>query len=254
MLDKKNKNKYFGAVYMRDKLVADDLIDVVVTVRRLSTGAALVTNQPATHVGGGLYTYLLLASHTENEDVYVAFFHTDDTSVNLQDMVADWTVGAAGVDFLDMPISNVAANAGVAAWEEFLAGEYAPGTAGWYLSNIISPQIHVVGPIDERGVLYLFKGDAYITDEGTSILFTDVNQTWPELDDGEVHFLTFGLDVVTEIVNPTGSNKQVRLELTAEQTAAFTSANVDYAIRYVRTNGNPTTLKRGGFVPQVTHH
>lgn len=70
----------------------------------------VATDAAATSLGGGFYAYILAAASVTVEASYVFKFKTTSTSVRDKQLPAMWTVGVAGVEFLDSSIAGVQAD------------------------------------------------------------------------------------------------------------------------------------------------
>lgn len=105
MIEQINNYLDFDAFYTEGGLGAEGL---TVTATVFRGGTEVQTNQAATEVGNGFYTYRLALGSVTNKNNYRAVFHTDDTDVDQQDLPALWVVGLTWVERLDATLSVIA--------------------------------------------------------------------------------------------------------------------------------------------------
>lgn len=130
MLEQVSNAVRFYAFYTSNKVGLTGLT-VTCTVRRGSSGTALVTSAAATEIGGGIYAYTLASGSVTAEDEYIAVFSTASTTPDQRDIPALWAVGKAGVERLDASIANVPS-----AVLESDPSSYFGGAVGEYIAAI----------------------------------------------------------------------------------------------------------------------
>lgn len=81
--------------------------------------------------------------------------------------------------------------------------------------------------------IFITIGDSYSTANGRPIPFLDTKATWPDLDVGTVKFYAQDLVVDAVVVTAIDTPKEVKVELTSEQTAGLVVARSRYSIRHV---------------------
>lgn len=89
---------------------------LTVTVDVYRAGTKIVTDGVVTELAGGLYAYTLAAGSVTVAGIYTFIFKTASTGVDSQQLVADWEVGNAWVEYLDAPISSRLAAGGSATY------------------------------------------------------------------------------------------------------------------------------------------
>jgi hypothetical protein len=102
--------------------------------------------------------------------------------------------------------------------------------------------------------IYVVIGDSYATDNGRAIHFIDAKALWPDLDAGTVEFLIQGTSIDAEVVTATGTGKEVKVELSSEDTAALVVGKSRYQLRHV-LDGTPDeveTLSSGRLIVKAT--
>lgn len=102
--------------------------------------------------------------------------------------------------------------------------------------------IRVSDQLGESDDIYLTVGDSYSSDNGRALPFLDVKSLWPDLDVGEVKFYAQGSIINAVVVTATGSNKEVKVELTSEETAALAVGKSRYSVRHV-LDGTPDEIE-----------
>jgi hypothetical protein len=152
-------------------------------------------------------------------------------------LVTPGSVGELVVSTLDVSVSSRASQASVDALDDAVAalgdplmaivpGGYPSGSAGAALGRIGTGVVQYVSPLSQDGTrMDVKRGDDYLSADARAFVWTDGENMW--LDPlasatftariGGVITLTKPCDVTV----PTGAGKQVRLELTAEETAAL---------------------------------
>jgi hypothetical protein len=83
-------------------------LTVTCTVYLGSDGSTIVSAQPATEIGGGLYKYTLASGSVGTEDDYLAVFNEALATADQTDVPSLWTVGHAGIENLDAAASSLA--------------------------------------------------------------------------------------------------------------------------------------------------
>jgi hypothetical protein len=102
--------------------------------------------------------------------------------------------------------------------------------------------IRVSDQIGESDDVYLIVGDSYSTANGRALPFPDVKSLWPDLDEGSVKFYMQGTAIDAVVVTATGSNKEVKVELTSAETAALDVGKSRYSLRHV-LDGSPDDVE-----------
>lgn len=125
-------------------------------------------------------------------------------------------------------------------------GSYLVGTAGYSLGRIGSGQIITTSIVAQSGNVETYRGDSYEDIDGRAIDWTDIDANWPDLDEATITVI-IGDDVsfTGSVVIPSGANKRVRLELTAEQSLTIPAGTLDFVVRAVLANDNVVTLVDG---------
>jgi hypothetical protein len=204
-------------------------------VRVNSSGATtLITGAAATALGlDGLYSYTLPAASVTVSGVYVFRFLTASTTgINSRVVICSYEVGLAGIENLDSPISEVAADV----WS------YSPRTL------TINGQVEVTGPVVEGGNITIMRGDDYKNADGRALTWTSTD--WTALDLSTATAIKFRTQkpygTVFEKDVTAVSDTLVRLELTSAETAEFEtgSKKYDFDIQATLLNGNTVTLVR----------
>jgi hypothetical protein len=93
--------------------------------------------------------------------------------------------------------------------------------------------IRVSDQLGESDDIYLTRGDSYSTDNGRALPFLDVKSLWPDLDEGSVKFYAQSSIIDAVVVTATGAVKEVKVELTSEESAALSIGKSRYSVRHV---------------------
>jgi hypothetical protein len=101
--------------------------------------------------------------------------------------------------------------------------------------------------------IYLTIGDSYSTDNGRAHHFLDVKSLWPDLDEGTVKFYAQDSIIDATVVTATGNNKEIKVELTSEDTADLAVGKSRYSVRHILAQVDPTpddveTLAQGRLI------
>jgi hypothetical protein len=80
---------------------------LTVTADVYRNGSIIVTGGNASEVGGGLYKYQLASGSNNAEGEYICIFKTATSTVDQQEIPALWVVNKAGVENLDLALSDV---------------------------------------------------------------------------------------------------------------------------------------------------
>ena len=113
MIDQIGKSLPIRAFYTTGKLGRTGLTVTVTVIAPDNT--VLVLDAATVEIGWGLYGYTLDAVYVTTAGQYVALFYTADTTVNMQSMPTEWTVGTPWVQYIDAEISSRLASAGYSA-------------------------------------------------------------------------------------------------------------------------------------------
>lgn len=135
MIEQVSNSIEFAAFFVESK-VGKTGLTVTVDIYRGAT--AIVTGASATEIGGGLYRYVLASGSTGTAGNYYAIFKTATTTVDAQHIAGVWTVGVAGVEYLDDPISSRASGDPLA---NEVPGAYAEGTGGYALGKLVDATV-----------------------------------------------------------------------------------------------------------------
>jgi hypothetical protein len=155
MIEQLNTAIVFYAFYSANGVGLAGLADVTVDVYR--TGTQIVTGAATVEVGGGLYRYTLVSGSVTVEGEYVAIFKTADLTVAQRHIPALWSVGRAGIEFLDASIDNV-------------TGEVDSVMLGIALESSI--------------FITLVRGDDYLAEDQRALSFASTD--WPDLTGAEI--------------------------------------------------------------------
>ncbi len=93
--------------YFTASKVGSTGLTVTVDVYEMTSGAVatkIVTAAAATEIGGGLYSYILVAASNDTKGTYTAIFKTTDADVDVQQVPAQWIVG---LDWLERVTSTL---------------------------------------------------------------------------------------------------------------------------------------------------
>jgi hypothetical protein len=162
MIDQIGKTLPIRAYYTTGKLGRTGLTVTVTVIAPDNT--VLVLDAATVEIGWGLYGYWLDAVHVTMAGQYVALFYTGDTTVNMQSMVTEWTVGTAWVQYIDAAISSCLASASYLAPNNSGIGSILStlGIAGAGLTNIPS----IPGMATATGVLTVLTAVNALTNQG----------------------------------------------------------------------------------------
>lgn len=145
-------------------------------------------------------------------------------------------------------------------------GSYVVGTAGYNLGYIdeIKAKTDAIGaanvsltsPVTTTGDAVIRSGDDYAAADGRSLDWVG-GSGWPDLSGATVSFKVTsprGEAVLTKagsIVIPTGTNKQIRVELTSSETAALTAGTYRFEMEATLASGNKATLIASSLTVEV---
>jgi hypothetical protein len=90
--------------------------------------------------------------------------------------------------------------------------------------------------------IYLTSGDSYSTANGRALHFLDVKSLWPDLDAGTVNFYVQDSVIQAEVVEDTGNNKEVKVELSSTDTAELAVGKSRYSLRHI-LDGTPDEVE-----------
>ncbi len=208
-------------------------------VSKATAAATIVDSTSGVEIGGGLYG-VSYASADLDTYFYIARFVTADTAVTETDPCV-WLTDATYVG-ADMGIISTADPL-----LNTVPGAYTSGTAGYALGRIGTGRISTVSPVAQSGDIELVKGDDYNNTDGRALSWTeDDTDAWPDLTSATVTFYLGDLSKPLTVVTPTGT-KQVRLELTREETSRLPKSDKAYfSVRaQPATTTRQITLVRG---------
>ena len=138
---------------------------------------------------------------------------------------------------------------GDSAWGSAGNVDVASFTAGALEQLAALDNINVVGGRVRNGVLLLQVGDAYNTDDGTQLSFTNSIGSWPELTDATITSpstaIGASIDVDGEVIVATGANQRVDVEMTESESLALKAGKWKYELIAELTSGNRSTIESG---------
>ncbi len=130
-------------------------------------------------------------------------------------------------------------------------GDYESGTGGWALGQIVTGDITVLTPMTTDGQrITLVRGDDYLDDDGRALIWSDQGSNWPDLTAAMVMFKFGHFEKECEIVNAGGTNQQVKIELTTDETGRMKSGRFD--LEAVLSNLSVVTLIVAGRVTIIS--
>jgi hypothetical protein len=151
MLEQTGNNITFYAQFLVSGAAGTGLT-VTCTVYKGSDGSTVVSAQAATEIGGGLYKYQLSSGSVPAEDDLVAVFNEAAATADQTDVPSMWSIGKAGLENLDAPIS----------------------------SRLASGSVTVSAPVDSStNALTLTQGDDYKAADSREVSFSSAD--WPDL-------------------------------------------------------------------------
>lgn len=116
--------------------------------------------------------------------------------------------------------------------------------------SLLSGTVTVTTPVDTSGDVSIVHGDDYSNTDSRALTWTTEDSlTWPTLTSATVTFACqvkdTTLSVSGTVVQATGANKSVRVELTAAQTGALKVGRGSFDVQATLTSGRKVTLQRG---------
>lgn len=254
-------------------------LDIDKVERATGTRTIVATAASASEMRNGHYAYRLANVTDLSLFDYVAVFKTSDTTVDAQYIPSYWGPFPIAYDtqlaFLNASVSSRATptQAADAVWDEAQAdhvaagsmgasmnaagaaadpltglvpGSYPSGSAGYALGRIGNGRVVTTSVISTAGSVETVRGDDYYAADGRRITWVDVDANWPDLTGATITINIGGAVQFTGVVvNPSGANKSVGLELSAVQTATIpinTSPGHDYAVVATLVNTHKVTL------------
>jgi hypothetical protein len=132
---------------------------------------------------------------------------------------------------------------------------YPAGSAGAALDRIGAAAINVRSPVNPRGVVTIYRGDDYLSENGRSLAFEDVKDEWPSgsilsVSTIEMVVVDSALTTVSEYAGSyqaagPGGHAKLLVELTSDQTLALAAGQYyTYRLR-ATTDGFTSTLVSG---------
>lgn len=126
------------------------------------------------------------------------------------------------------------------------AADYASGTAGRIISQLLTSQVVVSAPIAIDGVITVYRGDDYLAANGRQLSFTDPGDTWPSLAGATVRFNVKPFSASSaDVMVATGAGKQVDVDLASAITAKFVDRRYDFTLVATLAAGEVVTLAAG---------
>lgn len=118
--------------------------------------------------------------------------------------------------------------------------------------SLLSGTVTVTTPVDSSGDVSIVHGDDYSNTDSRALTWTtDDAATWPTLTSATITFTAQVKDTTLttsgSVVQATGANKSVRVELTAAQTTSLRVGRGSFDIQATLTSGRKVTLQRGTF-------
>lgn len=270
----------FYAHFVASKTSKTGLTVTVDVWRITEAGVAteVVSGGSATEIGDGLYRYGLSAVSVSDAGEYIAVFKTSDSTVDAQHIPALWTVGHAGIEYLDAAISSrnattppTSAAVADAIWDEALSGHatagsagaalsaaggsadpltnsvpgtYAQGTAGYILGSINPAQVTIVSPVSSDGMaITVLRGDDYLLTDNRALTFT--GSTWPSITGASIALKVNFAGTILSYTGTVTAADSCYVELTDTQTAAMATGTFDYDLEATLSNGSIVTLVQG---------
>lgn len=129
------------------------------------------------------------------------------------------------------------------------------GTTLASLGSQISGTVTVSSPVANTGDVTLVHGDDYSNTDSRALSWTtDDASEWPTLTGASVTFAgrvkDTSLSTSGTVVQATGANKSVRVELTAAQTGVLKVGRGLYDVQATLSSGRKVTLQRGVLIVQ----
>lgn len=149
---------------------------------------------------------------------------------------------------LGTSVDNTTGTLAVPSASQVLAGIAIDNTIGTLGLGALTS---ISGPVSQTGIVNLIRGDDYFTADERQLIWTDVENSWPDLVGATVTVFLYshpsGLNIsfLTTINTPSGSGKSISLQLTSAQTNNMTAYNYDYHIIATLSNGHEVTLVKG---------
>lgn len=117
-------------------------------------------------------------------------------------------------------------------------GNWAQGSLAYALGRIGTGNVVVISPVAQDSKVTIIKGDDYSATDSRALDWTDTTALWPTLTGATITLNVFSefdsstalLTVTGSVITATGSNKQVRVALTAAQTATLAAGGYLYEI------------------------
>lgn len=215
-------------------------------------GSLIVTADAATEIGGGVYSYVLPQELTSVVGEYVAVFKTTSSLVDQQHLPALWVLGRAGIEHLDMDVSDADD------LDKQVPGAFASGTAGAALGRLLDAQIQVSGPAQQSGSdLLVFIGDDYSAADGRAWEFESA--TFPDLTGAAItaRFRSVMDTLSAENTLPvfagfSSSASRAVVEATALETGELVPGEYAYALEAELASGRTVTLLTGRAIAKRT--
>jgi hypothetical protein len=257
----------FVAFFTSNGLGLAGLGDVTVDVYN-PAGSVVVSNGVATALGGGLYTYVLNGAQASSEGEYAAIFKTSSMSADFRHIPHLWSVGRAGLEYLDasinsrLPTASYAAAPSANAVRDAVLGQtdlasYADGSVGDQLEAIKNRTgLYFISPLVTDGYVELQQGDDYTVALGRQIDFSDVRASWPDLTGATVTLTAISsnrnpsrLSVTGSVVNAGTASQKARFEVLSAQTASLATGQeiYDYQVK-ATVGGSDVTLLCGKLI------
>ena len=178
-------------------------------------GAAMVSDQPATEIGGGLYSYTLPGTSVIDAGHYRCLFATAAETVLQRALAALWIVGTPWVERVDAAISTRATAAALETVDSVV-----DGIAGTIAQTVVVPTSSAVST--DGGTLYLVRGNSYTTGEAD---WTPPSWTYtgdvPDLSDADVYLRLPGAGDIAMTASAIEGGYTLSCDLTMAQTGAI---------------------------------
>jgi hypothetical protein len=133
----------------------------------------------------------------------------------------------------------------IVATEDYIVGETSDT-----LATQLSGTVTITAPVASDGDVTLTRGDDYYDADDRALEWTTSDSaTWPVLTSATITFAArIGGQTLTKagsVVQATGANKSVRVELASADTASLKPGHWTYDVQAVLSNGHSVTLQAG---------
>ena len=124
-----------------------------------------------------------------------------------------------------------------------VTGDSAGEIADAVYAKIGSGKITTISPVAQSGEIETYRGDSYLNADGRMISWSCVDGSWPDLTGASILVVVGGdAQFSGSVVMPTGSSKQVGLELTSAQSLEIPEGIFNFVVRATTASGSVITL------------